>query len=234
MGTLINVAAIIAGGIAGLLFGNFLKENYRESLIKAIGLCVIFAGIAGAMEGMLKVNGGTVTSGGTLLLTGSLAAGSVIGEWLDIDGRFTRFGEYLKEKTGNAKDKDFVSAFVTASFTVCIGAMAIVGAIQDGITGDYSTLLLKAILDFLIIMIMSASLGKGCVFSAIPVGILQGSVYLLAGALSGLMTDAMIANLSFTGSVLIFCVGVNLIREKTFRVANMLPGIVIAMIAAML
>ena len=162
------------------------------------------------------------------------AIGGFIGELLNIEDGFERFGEWLKIKSGNAKDKRFVDAFVTASLTVCIGAMAIVGSIQDGILGDYSILATKAVLDLIIIMVMSCSLGKGAVFSAIPVAVFQGSVTALAGLLRPVMTDAALANLSLIGNVLIFCVGVNLVWGKKVRVANLLPAIVVAVIAAFL
>ena len=110
--------------------------------------------------------------------------------------------------------------------------MAIVGSIQDGITGDYSILATKAVLDLIIIMVMSCSLGKGAVFSAIPVAILQGTITALAGLVRPLMTDAALANLSLVGNVLIFCVGVNLVWGKKIKVTNLLPAIVIAVIAA--
>lgn len=227
-GTLINTAAIIAGGLIGLFSGNFLKDNYREILNKANAVAVIFIGISGAIGNMIHIEGESVRMEGSMMMIISLALGSLIGEFLDIDGHFIRFGEWLKLKSGNAKDASFVSAFVTASLTVCIGAMAIVGSIQDGLTGNYETLAMKAVLDFTIIMVMSASIGKGAVFSAIPVFILQGSVTLLAKLAAPLMSDGAIVNLSLVGSVLIFCVGVNLLKERTFRVANMLPAVIIA------
>ena len=233
-GTLINVGAIILGGILGTLFGKALSERHQDTLCKACGICVLFIGIAGALEGMLTVNENSVTSGGTMLIIACLAIGALIGEWLNIEDRFEAFGEWLKMKSGNAKDKKFVEGFVTASLTVCIGAMAIVGAIQDGILGDYSILVTKAILDFIIIMIMSCTWGKGCAFSAIPVGILQGSVTALSTFIKPIMTDAALANLSMIGSILIFCVGVNLVWGKKVRVANLLPAIVIAVAAAFL
>ena len=136
--------------------------------------------------------------------------------------------------TGNGGDNGFVNAFVTASLTVCIGAMAIVGAIQDGILGDYSTLAVKAVLDLIIIAVMTSSMGKGAVFSAIPVFLFEGAVTLLARLVSPIMTELAIAYLSLIGSVLIFCVGVNLVWGKTLRVANMLPAVVLAVLAAYL
>lgn len=234
IGTIINAAAIILGGAFGFLFGRFLKDRHQDSLSKTCGICVLFIGIAGALEGMLSVEGNAIVSGKGLLIIGCLAIGALIGEILNIEGGFERFGEWLKVKTGNAKDKRFVEGFVTASLTVCIGAMAIVGAIQDGIMGDPSILVTKAILDLIIIMVMTCSMGKGCIFSAIPVAILQGSVTVLSKLVEPLMTEAALANLSLVGSILIFCVGVNLVWGKKVRVANLLPAIVVAVVAAFL
>lgn len=200
--------------------------------MQAIGVCVIFVGIGGAVQEMMTVTADGLQSGGTMMVVISYAVGSLLGEWIDLERRMEQFGTWLKIKTGNAREKQFVDAFVTASLTVCIGAMAIVGAIQDGLSGDHSTLALKAMLDMVIICVMSASMGKGCLFAAIPVGILQGAVTLLARAIQPLMTEAALANLSLTGSILIFCVGINLLWEKKLKVANMLPSIVVAVILA--
>ena len=232
LGTIINTAAILVGGLGGALFGRFLSESAQDTLTKVCGVSTLFIAVSGALEGMLTVENGAIVSGGAMLIIGCLAIGAIIGELLKIEDAFERFGQWLKVKTGNARDKGFVNAFVTASLTVCIGAMAIVGSIQDGITGDYSILATKAVLDLIIIMVMSCSLGKGAVFSAIPVAILQGTITALAGLVRPLMTDAALANLSLVGNVLIFCVGVNLVWGKKIKVTNLLPAIVIAVIAA--
>lgn len=234
LGTIINTAAIAAGGAGGALFGRFLKENVQDTLTVCCGVSTLFIAVTGALEQMLSVENGAIVSHGAMLVIGCLTIGAVIGELLDLEGAFERFGEWLKQKTGNAKDKRFVDAFVTASLTVCIGAMAIVGSIEDGITGDYSILATKSVLDFIIIMVMSCSMGRGAVFSAIPVAILQGSITALAGLLRPVMTAAALGNLSMVGNVLIFCVGINLVWDKRVRVANLLPAIVIAVIAAFL
>lgn len=234
LGTIINTLAILAGGILGMVFGRFFKESVQDALCKTCGVCTLFLGIAGALEGMLTVEGTGVVSGGTMLIIGCLALGSLAGELLDLEGAFERFGQWLKIKTGNAKDKGFVDAFVTASLTVCIGAMAIVGSIQDGILGDYSILAAKAVLDLIIILVMTCSMGKGCIFSAIPVAVFQGSITALAGLIRPLMTEAALGNLSMIGSILIFCVGVNLVWGKRLKVANMLPAVVFAVAAAFL
>lgn len=234
MGTVINCLAILIGGVCGLLFGKFVNPRLQDGLTKACGVSVLFIGIAGAMEKMLTVAEGGITVGGTMLLVGCLALGALLGELINIEAGFERFGSWLKRKTGNAKDGGFVDAFVTASFTVCIGAMAIVGAIEDGISGDWSVLAAKAVLDMIIIMIMTCAMGKGCIFSAIPVALLQGIVTVLASLLQPLMTEAALWNLSLVGSVLIFCVGINLVWGKTVRVANMLPAVLLAILAAFL
>lgn len=234
LGTIINTGAIVAGGLAGILFGRFLKENVQDTLSKCCGVSTLMIGIAGALEKMLTLENGAISGGGSMLLVLCLTVGGVIGELLNLEGAFECFGQWLKEKTGNAKDKGFVNAFVTASLTVCIGAMAIVGSIQDGLTGDDSVLATKAVLDFIIIMVMSCSLGPGAAFSAIPVAILQGSVTALAGLVRPVMTEAALNNLSLVGSVLIFCVGINLLWGKKIRVANLLPAIVLAVAAAFL
>lgn len=232
LGTLINVAAILVGGILGALFGKLLKEQHQDSLSKICGICTLFIGISGALEGILTVADGKVQSGGSLLIIGCLALGGLLGEILNIEGLFERFGNWLKQKTGNSKDRLFTEGFVTASLTVCIGAMAIVGAIEDGLTGDISILLTKSVLDLIIIAIMTCSLGKGCVFSAIPVAVLQGGVTALSLLIKPVMTPLALANLSMIGSILIFCVGVNLVWGKKIRVANLLPAIVFAVAAA--
>lgn len=234
LGTIINSAAIIVGGVFGHLFGKILNERIQDSLQKASGICVLFIGIAGAMEGMLKLSGSSLSAGRSMLIVTSLALGALVGEILNIEHGFERFGEWLKVKTGNAKDKSFIEGFVTASLTVCIGAMAVVGSIKDGISGDYSILVTKAILDLIIITVMTCSLGKGCAFSAIPVAVFQGLITALARLIKPLMTDGALANLSLIGSILIFCVGVNLVWDKRIKVANLIPSLVFAVAIAFL
>ena len=231
-GALINTAAIVAGGVCGHLFGKLLKDRHQETLTMACGIGTLFLGVAGAMKYMLHSD--LLPGGGAMLVIACLALGGLIGEILNIESLFERFGEWLKKKTGNARDAQFVNGFVTASLTVCIGAMAIMGSIQDGISGDWSTLGAKAILDFIIVMVMTSSLGKGCMFSAIPVLIWEGGLTLLATTVKPVMTDLAMGYLSLVGSVLIFCVGLNLVWGKKVRVANLLPAVALAVVAAFL
>ena len=232
LGTIINVVAILVGGVIGLVFSRAISARYQETLMQAIGVCILFVGIGGAVQEMMTVTADRLQSSGTMMIVISYAVGSLLGEWINLERRIEQFGSWLKVKTGNAREKRFVDGFVSASLTVCIGVMAVVGSIQDGISGDHSTLALKALLDMVIVCVMSSSLGRGCLFSAIPVGIFQGTVTLLARAVQPVMTEAALANLSLTGSILIFCVGVNLLWEKKLKVANMLPSILIAVVYA--
>ena len=232
MGTLINMAAIFIGGILGLLVGKAISKRFQDILYMVCGISTLFIGIGGVMQHMLTIEGSQQNTQGTMMVLASLTIGALIGEGINIEKRFEQFGEWLKRKTGNSGDPAFIDAFVTASLTVCIGAMAIVGAIQDGMAGDYSILAAKSVLDLVIICVMTASMGKGCVFSAIPVGILQGSVTALAVVLKPVMTDAALSNLSYVGSILIFCVGLNLVWGKKAKVANLLPAVLIAVLCA--
>ena len=234
LGTLINTGAIVAGGLIGLFAGKLFREEQQASIGKACGVSTMFIAIAGAMSGMLKIENGALTSGRAMLVVLCLALGTVLGELLGIENAFERFGEWLKQRTGNEGDGGFVNAFVTASLTVSIGAMAIVGSIQDGVMGDWSTLAVKAVLDFIIVLVMASSMGKGCAFSAIPVFVFEGGMTLLARLIAPVMTEAAIGNLSLIGSVLIFCVGVNLVWGRKLRVANMLPAVLLAVLAAYL
>ena len=234
LGTLINVVGILAGGFFGLLFGKRLTQRFQDTLMSANGICVLFIGISGCLSEMYKSTTSGLETSGTMMMIVCFALGALFGELLNLENRFEQFGEWLKRKTGSEGDTGFVGGFVTASLTVCIGAMAVVGSIQDGTLGDYSTLSAKAVLDLIIIMIMTASFGKGCIFSAIPVALFQGSITLLSTLIEPIMTPQALSNLSLTGNILIFCVGLNLVWGKKIKVANLLPTIVFAVIWAFL
>ena len=231
IGTIANVAAIVVGGGIGLLFRGGLGERRQQAVIQALGLCTLFIGLSGALPGLLVVENGAlagVSMKETLGMILALALGTLMGEWLDLEGLLERLGIWLKARADRGGgDSRFVQGFVTASLTVCIGAMAVVGAIQDGLSGDPTTLFTKSILDFLIVMIFASTYGKGALFSALPVGVFQGTVTLCAGLLAPIFSQPVVDNLSALGSMLIFCVGVNLAFGQRFRVANMLPALVL-------
>lgn len=218
LGTLINVAAIIFGGLIGLFGGKFLTANIQRTLQDGCALTVIFLGADGALK-----------NPDAMLFIASLIGGGLIGSIIDIDGKFERLGIWLRTRSGNDGDAKFLDAFVTATLTVCIGAMAVIGAINDRLLHDPTVLIAKATLDAIIILVMTASLGKGCIFSCVSVGLFQGAITLLAGFIEPLMTEIALANLSAVGNVLIFGVGVNLLfPEKKISVANLLPALIIA------
>lgn len=232
LGTLINTGAIILGGVLGLVCGKFMKQRYADILKTALGLCVVFIGAAGTLSEMLTITDGKFSTNGTYMTICSLCVGSLVGTLIDLDKYTEKFGNFLKRKFKSEKDPLFTEGFVTASLTVCVGAMAIVGAINDGLTGDYSILLTKGILDFVIVFALSGTYGKGCAFSAIPVFLLQGAFTLAAVSIKDFVTPAVIANISLVGSMLIFCIGLNLMFDKKIKVANMLPSLIVAAVWA--
>lgn len=230
IGTVINVALLILGGLCGLLFGKKLSERIKDTLLSVNAVAIMMLAIGGVMQNMLSLSGGKLSTGGTIMMIVSLTLGGLIGEIININALVDKFGEWLKIKSHSTDDNSFVSAFVSASCTVCIGAMAVIGSINDGVSGDCSVLIAKAILDAVIICVMTASQGKGCIFSAVPVAIFQGVITIIAVFAGGFMTDLALSYLSYVGNVLIFCVGLNLIRKKQIRVANLLPSLVIAVV----
>jgi len=232
VGTIINTAAIFIGGVVGTFAGKIINERMQDTLEKTCGVAVLFLGIAGALEKMFTVSDGKIVTGGSMMLVLCLVLGSFVGELINIEKGFEKFGLWLRKKTKNEEDEGFVDGFLNATFTVCIGAMAIIGSIEDGITGNYTILASKAVLDFIIVMVLTCTMGKGCIFSAIPVFVFQGAVTLLAVLIKPIMTTAALNGISFVGSVLIFCVGINLVWGKKIRVANLLPSLVFAVIAS--
>ncbi len=229
LGTIVDVLAVVVGGVAGCFLKRGLKPRYQEIILQILGLSTMFMGIAGAMSGLLKaLPDGSLTTQRTMILIGSLLLGGIVGELINIERGLVRFGEWLRRRFGGGSGSVFVEGFLTATLTICVGAMAVVGSLQDGLTGDAAMLYAKSALDAVIVLIYASVYGRGVVFSAIPVGIFQGAVTALASFLAPLLSDAVILGLSFVGSVLVFCVGANLALDRKFRVSNMLPALVFA------
>lgn len=202
--------------------------------MKATGIATMFLALSGTLSKMFVIQQEGIQTTGSMNVILSLVIGALIGEMIDIDHLFEKFGNWLKLKTKSQGDHQFVNAFVTASLTVCIGAMAIMGAIQDGIYANPSILFAKAVLDFVIILVMSSSMGKGCLFAFIPVAFLQGTLTALSIDLAQFMTTSLLNHLDMVGNILIFCVGINLIWPRTIRVANLLPALVVAVVLSFL
>ena len=230
LGTVVNAAAVVIGGGAGMIIKKGLKEDFRDSLMKTLGIAVIFLGAAGAMPGLLELKDGTLQTRGTMLMILSLTLGIIAGELLKIEDRMETLGEKLKKLVRAEGDNLFVQGFVTNALVICVGAMAVVGALQDGINHDPSTLFAKAVLDAMISMVFAASLGVGVLFAAVPLFLYQGAITLLSGFAAPFFTDEVIGNLSYIGNILIAVVGVNLLFGKTVKVGNMLPALIFAVI----
>lgn len=232
IGSIVNAGAIVTGGLIGLAVGSFISKRVQATLVSGMAVGTLFIGAGSTFSKMLvSGEGGSFESRGALMLVISLAVGAVAGELLDIDGKMERFGEWLKRVSHNERDGSFLDAFVTASLTFCIGAMAILGALEDGLKGDPSLLYLKSVMDGIFTIALTASLGKGVLFSAIPILLFQGSITLASSLLRPIMTPEVLDAISLVGGVLIFCVGWNILwHEKKIRVANLLPALVVAVV----
>lgn len=230
LGTIINTLAVLVGGVLGLLLKNGVAKKFEKILMQALGLATIFVGSGGVLKYMLVMENGSLTTRGTMLLIFSLVLGCILGQILDIEAKMETIGIKLKQAVRIKNDNHFVEGFVTTSLIICVGAMAIVGAMQDGLSGDSSMLVAKSLLDFALVAILASTYGVGAMFSAIPIFVYQGAITLIAALFGAVISNGLIEQLSFVGSALIFCVGINLVREKTFQVANMLPALLIPIV----
>jgi len=230
LGTIVNAGAIILGSLVGLLLKNGITERYKNILMQAIGLAVVMIGISGTLQGMYMVlDTGKLDRLYIMTMIFSLVIGSLIGEALNIEKALENLGNRLQKRFSNSGGS-FAQGFVTSSLIYCIGAMAIMGALEDGLMGNHSTLFAKAILDGVSAIVLSATMGIGVLFSSVPVFIYQGAITLLAGTLKPLLTPEVISQISVVGSVLILGSGINILEIKRIKVGNMLPAIFIPLI----
>jgi uncharacterized membrane protein YqgA involved in biofilm formation len=221
-GTIVNVIAIIVGGFLGKILGKGLPGNIRSTVMQAIGLGVLLIGIQMALS----------TQNITIVII-SMVLGGIMGEVIKLQSRLDDLGLYLESKFSKEEgDNTFARAFVTASLVCCVGAMAIMGALESGLTGQHQTLYAKSILDGVSAIMFSSTLGIGVAFAAIPVFIYQGLITLLASWVQGFMTVAVIAEMKATGGLLILGIGLNLLKIADIKVGNLLPAILIAAILA--
>ena len=216
--TLINVATIILGSLLGYFMRKGIKDEYKETIMDGIGLSVLIMGIMS-----------TIKTDNFLLVIASIVIGSVIGEMLGIEKGLDKVGLRLQKRFGK-NGSDLSQGFITATLVFCIGAMAIVGSIEAGLTGDYKTLFAKSVIDGVTSIIFTSSLGIGVIFSAIPVLLYQGSITLLSVPLREILTDPIINEMSAVGGVLIAGIAINLMGIKKIRVSNMLPSLLVPVI----
>ncbi|MDN5332020.1 MAG: uncharacterized protein PWP45_1245 [Tepidanaerobacteraceae bacterium] len=213
-GTIVNSAAIIVGALTGNLLKGRFPENISSTLMQGLSLVVMLIGLSMALK-----------TENLLIVTLSIVSGAILGEIMRIEEKLNRLGETLERRFGNG-DGDFTRAFVSASLIYCVGAMAIMGAIESGLTGNHSILFVKSILDGVSAVVFSSTLGIGVAFSAITVFLYQGSIALAAGFIKSYLTDAIIAEMTAAGGLLIFGIGINMLEGKSrVKVGNLLPAV---------
>jgi uncharacterized protein len=231
LGTLLNVVTVLVGGTLGTLLGARLPERMRETIMHGLGLLTLVIGVQLSFK-----------TGNILIVLGSLLVGGLVGEWLRIEDRLNQVGRWLEDRTaanrknGSDRPQDeapagvsrFSRAFLTASLVFCVGPMTILGSIQDGLTGDYTLLAVKATLDGFAALAFASTLGSGVVFAALTVLIYQGALTLGARWASVLLTDPMIAEMTATGGVLMLALGLSLLEIKRIRAGNLLPALIVA------
>lgn len=232
LGTLGNIALILIGSTIGMIIKGGLKKRFQDTIISALGLAVMFIGISGALEGLLIVNDGKIISTNIMLMIVSLAVGGFIGEAINVEAKLDSIGEWLKSKlkVNKEKDKGFVEGFVNSSLLFCVGAMAIIGSLRDGLSADPYLLLAKGVIDGVVAIFFASTLGIGVFFSVIPVGVYQGLITLTAGFVEPYLSERLISNLSFIGSILIFAIGINMIIGKKIKTGNLLPAILVPIV----
>lgn len=226
-GTLVNAAAVIIGGLIGLVLKKGIKEAYTDGINKVLGLSVLIIGLNGVISNMFTVSDGKLSSSGELLLIVFLVVGTLIGEMLKLDDRFSRFCKGIETKF---KSEGFASGFINGTVLFCVGAMSIIGSINDGLTGDSSILLVKSALDFVNAIIFGATLGYGVIFVFIPIIIYQGGISLLAGALSGILQGELLTQICMVGYAIIMAIGLNFILVKKFKTLNMVPALILPVV----
>ena len=217
-GTVINAAAVVIASMVGILIGSKFSESMRNAIINVLGLAVLLIGIKMALQ-----------TENVLIPTLSIVAGTAVGEILGIENALQKFGDGVERRFGSGR---FSEGFVAATLLYCIGPMAILGPIQEGLTGDISILVTKSLLDGVASIALASALGVGVAFSALSILVYQGFFSLLAVQLNSLVTERIIAELTSTGGLLITGIGINLLELRKLRVGNMLPALIFAPIIA--
>ena len=217
-GVLTNVAAILVGGSVGLLLGQKVNVRFQKTMTQGLALCILLIGLSGALDG-------TDTIGAIVCMV----LGAIIGEALDIERRLDGLGEWVQRRM-KGRGSNVSQGFVTASLLFCVGAMAVVGSLDAGLSGKYDTLFAKSILDGVSALLFATTLGVGVLFSAAPILIYQGAIALLAGLMQPLLSDAVVALMSGTGGLLIAGLGLNMLGIEKIKVGNLLPTIFVPII----
>lgn len=217
LGALVNFAAILIGGTVGLLLKKGLPQRISDTIMGGVALIVLYIGIDGTLQGQE-----------TLVAILSIVIGGALGAWIDIDRGLNWLGAYAQEKLTSGDDKDgntFAEGFVSASLLFCVGAMAVVGALQSGLSGNHEVQFAKALIDGVTAIVFASTLGAGVLLSAVAVLVYQGGITLLAGLLAPVLSDAIVAEMSCVGSLLIIGISLNMLGLTKLKLANYLPAI---------
>ncbi len=227
LGTIVNVITVIVGGLLGMLLKKGIKSEIMDNVMKAEGVAVLVIGMNGVLTNMLSVgeNGKIVENGGLVLLI-SLALGAFIGEILKIDDRLNGLGAWVEKRV---KSDGFSKGFVSAFIIFCVGSMSIIGAVNDGLSGDSSVLFVKSTLDFITAMVLASAMGIGVVFACVPLFAYQGIISLFASYIKPVIEEFpdMMTQFSMVGYAIIMCIGINFIVGQKIKTANLLPAMLI-------
>jgi len=228
LGTIVNFFTIIIGGAAGLILKKYLSKRIMDTVFQGIALAVMIIGISGALRSAFTIVDGSIISDHVLIMIISLALGAFIGELLKIEDRLESLGIFCEKKLTKPEDEStFAQGFVTATLVFCIGSMAIVGSLEDGMSGNSDTLIAKSVIDGIAAMIFASTMGIGVLFSAITVGLYQGTITLLAVFVAPFFSEIVIMQMSLVGSILIMSIGLNMLNIAKIKTGNLLPAIFI-------
>ena len=227
LGTVVNVAAVILGGILGILLKKGIKNKILENVMKAEGVAVLIIGMNGVLTNMLSVGeDGKISESGGLVLLISLALGAFIGEIIKLDDKINSLGKFVENKV---KSGGFSKGFVSAFIIFCVGSMSIIGSVNDGLSGDSSVLIVKSTLDFITAAVLASAMGIGVVFACVPLFVYQGTISLFASQVKPFIegNPEMMLQFSAVGYAIIMCIGINFIAGEKIKTANLLPAMVI-------
>lgn len=224
LGTLVNSGAIIVGAAIGMIFKKKINKDYCEAVNKSMGIAILIVGLNGVISSMFTVSDGKISSSGELLLIVSLALGTLLGTVLKLDDRLNKLSDTIEKKTNLG---GFSAGFSASTMIFCVGAMAIVGAINDGVFGDHSTLFIKSALDGITSIVLASTLGIGVMFSSVPIFLYQGGISLLAGYVGKFLTGDVLTELCMVGNAIIIAIGLTFLKKNFLKPINMLPAILV-------
>ena len=231
LGTIVNVVLVIIGSLMGLLLKKAIPERLRTSIVQALALAVMTIGLTGIITACCTADEkGVLSSSYIILMVISMAVGTFIGELINIEKRLDNMGNFFQKKFSSETSSTFAEGFITASLVFCVGSMAILGSLNDGILHDPTILITKSLLDMIMAMVFASTLGIGVMFSIITVAVYQGIITLCAAFVAPYLTDTIISQMSFIGSILIMGIGFNFLYEPKLRLANMLPSMFVPLV----